>query len=123
MAQQIDPNVQVMTECHDICLQTVPHCLEKGRDHAGAEHIILLLDCAEICQPAANFALRKTDRYVKTCGVYAVCAEVCERCALECQRFGGEETVQNCADVCRRCAKACRELVQHSGRPYKPVAW
>ena len=60
MAHHPDHNVEIMTDCHDICLQTVSHCLEKGGDHARTEHVTLLLDCAEICQTAANFMLRNS---------------------------------------------------------------
>lgn len=119
MVQQIDGNVQVMTECHDICLQTVSHCLEKGGDHARAEHITLLLDCAEICQTAANFMLRNSELHGRTCGV---CAEVCQRCAEDCERFSDDRTMQQCAQICRRCAEACRAMSQHSGRPRQASA-
>ena len=120
MVQQIDSNVQTMAECHDICLQTVSHCLEKGGDHARADHVSLLLDCAEICQTAANFMLRNSELHARTC---AVCAEVCERCAEDCERLGFEDQMmQQCAETCRRCADACREMSRHSGKPRQASA-
>ena len=64
----MDPDVQIMAECHD-------SCLEKGGDHTRADHVSLLLDCAEICQTAANFMLRNSELHARTC---AVCAEVRE---------------------------------------------
>ncbi len=33
MAHHPDHNVEIMTDCHDICLQTLSYCLDKGGDH------------------------------------------------------------------------------------------
>jgi hypothetical protein len=115
MTHHIDHNVHTMTECHDICLQTVSHCLDKGGEHARTEHITLLLDCAEICQTAANFILRNSELHARVC---AVCAEVCDRCAEECERLAaGDNIMQRSTQTCRTCAEACREMSRHSGRP------
>lgn len=110
MAHHPDHNVEIMTDCHDICLQTVSHCLDKG----GTEHVTLLLDCAEICQTAANFMLRNSELHSRVC---AVCAEVCDRCAEDCEFAADDDMMRQCAQACRRCAEACREMAQHSGRP------
>ena len=100
--QQCIDNCQ---ECHEICLRMVPHCLQKGGRHA--EHIRLLLDCAEICQTSANFMVRGSELHPLTCGA---CAEVCERCAEACERLGDDDMMRRCAEVCRRCAQACRQM-------------
>jgi hypothetical protein len=94
-------------ECHEVCLQTIPHCLEKGGRHAEAAHIRLLLDCVDICQTSANFMIRGSELHTLTCGA---CAEICERCADDCARFGGDAEMQRCADVCRRCAESCLKM-------------
>lgn len=89
-------------------LADVSHCLEKGGDHARSDHITLLLDCAEICQTAGNFMLRKSELHAQIC---TACAEVCERCAEDCERFGSEDQMmKECAQSCRRCAEACRTM-------------
>lgn len=93
--------------CHNVCLETVSHCLQKGGRHAQAEHIRLLIDCAEICQTSANFMIRGSDLHTRTC---AVCAEVCERCAESCEQFGDDEQMRTCAEACRRCAESCRRM-------------
>ena len=92
-------------DCHSICLNTVTYCLQKGGHHAEPAHIRLLQDCAEICQTSANYMLRGSDLHTRTCGV---CAEVCERCAAECDRMGDDAQMKACADMCRRCAESCR---------------
>lgn len=120
MAHHPDRNVQVMTDCHDFCLQTLSHCLDKGGDHAQAEHITLLLDCVEICQTAANFMLRNSVLHSRAC---AVCAEVCDRCAEDCERLAaGDDMMRQCAEICRRCANVCREMSRQTGRPRQASA-
>jgi hypothetical protein len=99
--------IEECTGCHNICVETVTHCLEMGGKHAEAALIRLLLDCAEICQTSANFMLRGSDLHGRTCGV---CAEVCERCAQDCERFGDDEHTQACAKTCRSCAASCRQM-------------
>ena len=99
--------IQECTNCHGICVETVTHCLEMGGKHAEAAHIRLMLDCAEICQTSANFLLRGSELHGRTCGV---CAEVCDRCAKECESHTGDEHMQACAKTCRSCAESCRKM-------------
>jgi hypothetical protein len=108
MSADMQSCIEACTRCHQVCLETVTHCLEMGGRHADPAHIRLLLDCAEICQTSANFMLRSSDLHTRTC---AVCAEVCERCAQECETFE-EAFMQACAQECRRCAESCRRMAQ-----------
>jgi len=98
--------------CHSICLETAVHCLGMGGEHAAADHIRLLWDCAEICQTSANFMLRGSDLHAHTCGA---CAEVCERCAESCARMADDKQMQACAEACRRCAESCRMMAMGAG--------
>jgi hypothetical protein len=97
------------TACHAMCMKSVQYCLEKSGSYAAANHIRLLLDCAEICATSVNFMLRGSDLHAYTCGV---CAEVCDRCARACDQVGGGGDVQmrECAETCRRCAQKCHEM-------------
>lgn len=99
--------IQECQGCHEVCLETVAHCLEMGGEHADPEHIGLLLDCAEVCQTSANFMLRGSALHPYTC---EVCAEICEACADSCEQFSDDAMMQHCAEVCRRCAASCREM-------------
>ena len=97
--------------CHDICLQTIHHCLRQGGAHADQPHVRLMADCVEICQTSANFMLRGSDLHQHTC---SACAEVCERCAADCERLAGDdEQMRACAEACRACARSCREMSGH----------
>ena len=107
-SQEMQRCIQECTSCHNICLETVAHCLQMGGKHAAADHIRLLLDCAEICQTSANFMLRGSPLHTRVC---AICAEICERCAQDCERVDpSDQQMRQCAEVCRRCAESCRRM-------------
>lgn len=99
--------IQECQTCHEVCTETVTHCLQMGGEHAEPTHIRLMLDCTEICQTSANFMLRMSDFQSQTC---EVCAEICERCAEDCERFTDDKMMQQCAETCRNCAQSCREM-------------
>lgn len=102
--------IDTCTDCHNICLETVAHCLQMGGKHAEASHIRTLLDCAEICATSANFMLRGSELHPQVCGV---CADACERCAADCERIDpNDDMMRRCAEVCRRCAESCRQMAQ-----------
>lgn len=106
-AQEMERCIALCQECHKVCLQNVPHCLEKGGPHAEASHIRMLLDCAEICETSANFMIRGSALHTETC---RACSEVCRRCADDCQRLGSDPEMQACAGVCLRCAESCAQM-------------
>ena len=96
------------SDCHDLCLATVQHCLKMGGEHASPEHIRTLLDCAQACDASRDFMLRGSDLHHAYC---AACADACERCADDCERLGGDDEVMRaCAEACRRCAESCRAM-------------
>ncbi|MBI2708606.1 MAG: four-helix bundle copper-binding protein [Actinobacteria bacterium] len=106
-ATAMGSGTQAALDCHTVCLETVTHCLTKGGDHARPDHIVLLLDCAEICQTAANFMTRDSELHGLTC---RVCAEICESCAQSCEQLGDDDEMRRCAEACRRCAESCRAM-------------
>ena len=96
------------SECHDVCTETLVHCLSMGGEHAAPEHIKALLDCAQACDASRDFMLRGSELHHRYCGA---CAEACERCADSCERLGADdEVMRNCAEHCRRCAESCRAM-------------
>lgn len=99
--------IDVCNDCHDVCVETIAHCLQKGGKHAEPNHVLLLTDCAEICRTTADFMLRGSKLYRGTC---ALCAEVCDKCAASCEQFGADAEMKRCAEVCRRCAESCRQM-------------
>lgn len=99
--------IQECTNCHQVCVHTMQHCLQKGGQHAQADHIRGLADCAQICATSADFMLRGSQLHKGTCGV---CAEACEQCASSCEQMNDDQVMQQCIDACRRCAQSCREM-------------
>jgi hypothetical protein len=94
--------------CQETCLETEVYCLKLGERFAEAHHIRVLLDCAEICQTAANFLLRGSNLHKYVC---EACAEICEACARSCEAIAGHvQQMKRCIESCRRCADACREM-------------
>jgi hypothetical protein len=100
--------IEACQSCHEVCLDTIQHCLAMGGKHVSPEHIRTLMDCAEICETSAGFMIRGSQLHVHTC---AACAAICEACAASCEQLGGTE-MQRCADECRRCAGLCRAMSQ-----------
>lgn len=109
--QEMQNCIDSCQSCHEVCLETIAHCLEMGGEHAAPNHIRLLQDCVQICQTSADFMIRGSDLHAAVCGV---CADVCERCANECERLSQEEgdIMARCAEECRRCAESCRQMSQ-----------
>ena len=106
--------IQQCEQCHHTCLETVSHCLERGGEHAAPAHITLLLNCAEICQTSANFMLLSSALHGLTCGV---CAEICERCAEDCEHINPNDIqMQACARIYRECAASCRQMARDAMR-------
>lgn len=110
-SSQLGPELQKCINdclgCYSTCLETVAYCTQKGGKHVAAEHMALLLDCAEACQTAANFMCRGSQLHGRYC---AVCAEVGQRCADSCARFGDDAQMKTCAEACRRCAESCQRM-------------
>ena len=105
--------IEVCSDCHKACLQTVPYCLQMGGHHAEPNHIRLMMDCAEICQTSANFMLRGSPFHPLTCGA---CAEVCRACAELCRSLGDDdEHMSHCAEVCDHCADHCEAMEAAGG--------
>lgn len=112
MSAQINRKMQECIDrclsCHAICVETIPHCLGMGGEHAESTHIGTLLDCADLCQTAADFMSRGSPAHPETC---ALCADACDRCAEECERLGENDVqMQRCAQHCRACAESCRDM-------------
>lgn len=111
LSSEIKECLEACQNCQQICLQTTLYCLEKGENHASRNHIVLLQNCADICQLSVNFMSTNSKFQSSLCNL---CAEVCEQCASSCSSFGKDETMSHCADICQKCADSCRRMAQHT---------
>ena len=94
-------------DCSRICEETLSYCLHQGGRHVEAEHIKLMVDCAEICRTAAAF-MGHGSRY--NAEISRICAQICQACAVDCAQFSGDEQMMRCAEQCRRCADSCTQM-------------
>jgi hypothetical protein len=103
--------IDACTQCHQTCLDNLPHCLEKGGKHAAAAHMTLLLDCAQLCATSADFMIRHSAHHAVTC---RACAELCRACAASCETMAHDDMMRACAEECRRCAESCEKMAARS---------
>ena len=107
MSAMMQQCIQNCTDCHNICVKTIDHCLHMGGKHVEQAHLKSLLDCADTCRTSADFMQRGSALYMKACGL---CAEACTSCAVTCEQFGQDAAMKVCAEQCRRCAQSCRDM-------------
>lgn len=106
LSREVQECIENCTRCHQICEQTISHCLRLGGTHADVNHIRILRDCAQACTSAADFMLRDSDLHPKAC---SLCADTCLACAEDCEHLAPEDQMMHlCAEVCRDCAESCR---------------
>jgi uncharacterized protein DUF326 len=104
---QMQRCIQECLSCFTVCEQTLQHCLRKGGRYVEAEHVKLLVDCAESCRMSAAMMSRESRYHGMHC---AMCAEICKACEESCERFGDDAQMKACADACRSCSDACRKM-------------
>lgn len=98
--------IDACTRCAQACEQCLSSCLREPDVQARTHCIGLLRDCADVCWMAARWMARPS-AYAKA--LCQLCAEICEACAGECERFK-DDHCQECARACRECATECRKM-------------
>jgi hypothetical protein len=102
-SSQIEDCVTHLLDCHKLCLSAaMTHDLEGEGAVRRPQHLRLLLDCAQLCMTTADALLRKSQFHAQLC---ALCTDVCETCARECEALQG---MNACVATCRDCAESCR---------------
>lgn len=78
-------HVQPCLDCHRACTEAVTNLLH-GRISPGYDesvYLVVLLDCAHICVVCADFMTRGSVHHKHVC---RVCDEICEGCAVLCEK-------------------------------------
>lgn len=108
-ALEMGPDVE---ECMDNCFEAAQaaercatECVEMGEPER-ARCIKLCQDVADLTTQHARLMARESEYHQE---VAAICADLCETCADECEQYEGT-TMQVCAEACRRCADSCRRM-------------
>jgi hypothetical protein len=91
---------------HRVCLDTLTYLLESSGRGDG-RLLKRLMDCAEMCETAAQFLVRGSEIHPRVCGV---CAEVCAVCAEACEEFPDDQQLRACAQACHQAAASCRSM-------------
>jgi hypothetical protein len=99
--------IKTCQSCSATCYgMAMTHCLEVGGDHVRPQHFRLMLECARLCDTAADLMLSKSRFHRQLC---EICAEACDACLESCSKLDGME---ECAAICRVCAQHCRHMAQ-----------
>lgn len=98
--------IALCLKCHATCQETVGKAL-SGAGRADPALVMTLLDCAGICQAAADSMARGSPVHTVFC---AACAQVCDACAEACGKARAAVGLQPCIDICRECAMSCRHM-------------
>src|SRR5690606_18959215 len=98
MNTKYEETFQVILECLKECNSCFDECLNEEDVKMMSECIRLDRECADACAFAAQAITRNSPF---TNQILELCAEICDRCAEECN--------QHDMDHCKRCAEACRK--------------
>lgn len=94
--------LEILAKCINTCEDCTTVCIKEGHHSDCAMEC---RDCADICSLLYKFIARgsRNITILKT-----LCAEICEKCAIECERHAGHmPSCKACAEACRACAEAC----------------
>ncbi|HEU4629876.1 MAG TPA: four-helix bundle copper-binding protein [Gemmatimonadaceae bacterium] len=109
-SEMLQACIEECLNCHVACTTTAQYCLAQGGEHADADHVGLLLDCADICQTSANFMLRGSPYHPIIC---LACAELCRACEESCRSVDPEDAqMRLCAESCASCAEHCERMAE-----------
>lgn len=100
--------LNALNECAIECSHCASDCLEVEDAKSLAKCIKLNLDCAEICRLAISFIARGSEHADH---ILKECADICEACAMECEKHTHLAHCKKCAEACRKCAKECLQTV------------
>lgn len=98
--------LELLSDCAYACNNCSTACLSEKNIQEMRECIRLDMDCAQICAVTAAFISRKSDnaKYL-----IKMCAEICRKCATECEKHPDMGHCRVCADACEACANECNK--------------
>lgn len=97
--------------CAEACEACCTACLTDASNVGIMTRCIMMYrDCADMCRMASCMMARGSEYAKQSCNM---CADVCEACAMECDKMAGKmEQCKQCADMCRACAQECRSMMR-----------
>ena len=88
------------------CNHCAASCLREEDVKMMARCIQLDIECAALCQAAAQIMSLNGNSAAELCGI---CADACQACAEECAKHDHDHC-RECARACRTCAEECRRM-------------
>ena len=98
--------LRACNDCAAACLQYATLCLNEDDPKPMVNCILFDMECADMCRHTA-LAIARGDAHLHA--ISLLCAEICEKCAVECGKHEMSHC-QHCAETCKRCAVACRSM-------------
>jgi hypothetical protein len=97
-------------KCAAQCEQCAVACSLSPNVNSLSRCLELSIYCADMCRLTGVFLQRGEYQSVRFC---ALCAEICDICATECERFQDAACLR-CALACRECAEVCRKVASQT---------
>lgn len=99
--------INILSQCVSACEFCATSCLNEPSVQELKNCIQLDRDCADICSLAIQLLSRDSDQ---TASIINICADVCAKCAEECERHDHDHCVR-CAQACRKCQQSCKDYL------------
>ncbi len=101
---KIKKAIAAISDCAVKCLQ----CASEDLNESDIERLAACIKLNQECAAACFFTMQSIagdSRF--TMQIVELCAEVCNACADECEKYLHMEHYKVCAEACRTCALAC----------------
>lgn len=105
--QQYQSCIAACSACAVECTHCESACLNEQDIKMLARCIKLDHDCAAICFLAME-AMASGSEFAKQ--ICKLCEEICNACAVECEKHSHMEHCKKCAEACRKCAVECSKM-------------
>lgn len=106
ISQMENEYLRACNDCAAACLQCATLCLKELNLVPLVKCILLDMECADMCRHTSQ-AIARGDSHLHA--ISLLCAEICEKCAVECGQHAMNHC-QHCCETCKRCAVACRSM-------------
>ncbi|HEX7208319.1 MAG TPA: four-helix bundle copper-binding protein [Nitrososphaeraceae archaeon] len=101
--------IDVCNTCAEACEYCATCDLREEDVKMMASCVQINRDCANICWTASQFMSRDSKYAIQLC---SLCADICDACAIECEKHTTMDHCQRCAQICRKCAEECRKMIK-----------
>jgi len=100
--------IQACFACASACLNCATEALKQPNFRTFALCVSLNRECALLCTATAQLLAMGGKNALLLCNI---CANICETCATECERYLELKHCRHCAEECHRCAEECHHMI------------